>query len=550
MVNYNIKMGSCGAKNEAEEPTKPNEVPIKKDTINTIGNNETNRRVKENIESFLKNVSKSICGIKIEITKENKITNKDGKGFLLKFLVGQEMFYCLMFNEYMIDKDAINDHINITINYDNEFKISNIKLEEKERYFKSFTDIGLDITVIEIIEKDNIYKDYFLFPETEMPNNNLKYSKVYIPQYQKGNELKNARGKIIKIEKYEFTYLASTENDSSGSPIFLENSFKILGIHKESNEDKTENYADFISPTINIIENDIRKKRNIGKYENGKYIWEDGKYYIGEFKKNLPHGKGIKYYKNGNILYEGDFINGKFEGNGKYIYDDGDYFIGQYKNGLRNGKGIIFYKNGNMMFEGDYINDKIEGNGKYIWENGEYYIGQLKYCLRHGKGRQYDANGNILYEGDWINGKKEGNGKYIWENGNYYIGQFKNGLRNGKGIKYYSNGNIKYEGDYINDRREGNGKYIYENGEYYIGQFKKDLKHGKGKEYYSNGNIRYEGDYINDKFEGNGKYILENDEYYIGEFKSGLRHGKGKQYNANGNIMCEGYWINDKYVEK
>ena len=26
------------------------------------------------------------------------------------------------------------------------------------------------------------------------------------------------------------------------------------------------------------------------------------------------HGKGKKYYKNKNIKYEGDFINGKFEG--------------------------------------------------------------------------------------------------------------------------------------------------------------------------------------------------------------------------------------------
>ena len=26
-------------------------------------------------------------------------------------------------------------------------------------------------------------------------------------------------------------------------------------------------------------------------------------------------------------MYEGDFINGKFEGNGKFYYDDGDYFM-------------------------------------------------------------------------------------------------------------------------------------------------------------------------------------------------------------------------------
>ena len=54
------------------------------------------------------------------------------------------------------------------------------------------------------------------------------------------------------------------------------------------------------------------------------------------------HGKGIIYYKNGNIKYECDFINGKFEGNGKRIFKNGEYYIGQWKNGLRHGKGKLY----------------------------------------------------------------------------------------------------------------------------------------------------------------------------------------------------------------
>jgi len=141
----------------------------------------------------------------------------------------------------------------------------------------------------------------------------------------------NARGIIKDIDKNEFTHLANTEKGSSGSPIFLENSIYVIGIHKEGNKDKTENYGDFIYPAIKIIENDIREKRNKGKYINGKYIWGDDKYYIGEFKNNIPNEKGIKYYSNGNILYEGDYINGKFEGNGKYIYENANYYIGNIK---------------------------------------------------------------------------------------------------------------------------------------------------------------------------------------------------------------------------
>ena len=44
---------------------------------------------------------------------------------------------------------------------------------------------------------------------------------------------------------------------------------------------------------------------------------------------------------------------------------------------LRNGKGIEYYSNGKIMYEGDWLNDNYEGNGKEFFEDGEYYIGQI-----------------------------------------------------------------------------------------------------------------------------------------------------------------------------
>ena len=354
----------------------------------------------------LSNISKSICKIKIETILEILI----GTGFLLKFKIEQEWLYCLVSSEHVIKNYIIQNYCYIIyIFYDIEFKYANIKLGSSQRYIKSFTDIDLDISIVEILDEDNISKDYFLFPENEtIINNSLINNRIYIPQYVERKELINARGKIKDISKYEFTYLANTEKGSSGSPIFLENSIKVIGIHKEGNIYNTENYGNFIYPAINIIENEIKKKRNSGKYINWKYIWEEGKYYIGEIKNNLPNGKGIKYYSNGNILYEGDFINGKFEGNGKLIWEDNDFYIGQFKYGLFHGKGIEYYSNEKIKYEGDFINDKYEGNGKYIWEDGEYYIGQWKNSLFHGKGIEYYSNGKIKYEGDFVMIKEKG----------------------------------------------------------------------------------------------------------------------------------------------
>ena len=60
-------------------------------------------------------------------------------------------------------------------------------------------------------------------------------------------------------------------------------------------------------------------------------------------------------------MYEGDFINGKFEGNGKYILENGVYYLGEWKNSLRHGKGIIYYSNGNIMYDGEFVDGNIFG---------------------------------------------------------------------------------------------------------------------------------------------------------------------------------------------
>ena len=61
-------------------------------------------------------------------------------------------------------------------------------------------------------------------------------------------------------------------------------------------------------------------------------------------------------------MYEGDYINDKKEGNGKYIWENGEYYIGQFKNGLSHGKGTMYYSNGKIKYEGDWINNKFVDN--------------------------------------------------------------------------------------------------------------------------------------------------------------------------------------------
>jgi len=169
----------------------------------------------------------------------------------------------LISNEKVIKKELLNNNININIyiSYDNELKSKKLNLNNNKRYMKSFTDIDLDITVVEILNEDDILKDYFLYPELEEKmNNELINKSIYIPYYSNGEDLIKTTGEIKEINKYEFTHLVNAEQDIFFGPIFLENSIRVIGIYNEGDSYKKDNYGDFIYPAINIIKDDIIKK--------------------------------------------------------------------------------------------------------------------------------------------------------------------------------------------------------------------------------------------------------------------------------------------------
>ena len=74
------------------------------------------------------------------------------------------------------------------------------------------------------------------------------------------------------------------------------------------------------------------------------------------------NGKGKLYTKNGELIYDGDFVNSEYNGNGHFIYEDGKYYIGQWSNNLRNGKGTLYYSNGKIEKEGNFINNVFSEN--------------------------------------------------------------------------------------------------------------------------------------------------------------------------------------------
>ena len=159
-----------------------------------------------------------------------------------------------------------------------------------------------------------------------------------------------------------------------------------------------------------------------GLYEGEGKLRQNRVGYEGTFKEGKYHGFGKLYnYIGGNryLYYEGNFNLGNFEGKGELYYRENKEvsyqkknLSGIFKNNEINGKGIKYYKNGKIKFDGIF-NTINSFQGIYYSPFGDtLYQGNIinekpdddKYMII------YNDDGNIQYEGEIMNGKYEGKG--------------------------------------------------------------------------------------------------------------------------------------------
>ena len=324
----------------------------------------------EILDPCLLNVAKSVCKIRIDTNNGSF----GGSGFFLKFLINGKFYHWLVTNEHVITKEMINNKNTIQVWYNVEENNINIKLEPNERYIKTFKEHNVDATAIQIITKDDIYKDYFLEPELGYDNNNLIGKEIFIPQFPVFKQIKNARGNIVKINSDisdEFTHLAKTKKGSSGSPIFLKGNKKVIGIHKEGSVIKQENYGDFIAPVISILTCDIMIIFNKMKVNNNVFLNSQNNF--GQVNHN-PNG-------NNNILVKAINPNIQLKPLKQNMLNNNKIVPGNINN--------FNALNGNIS---NNINNNIANNklkSKMSNENEETYVGHIENGLRHGKGTVY-----------------------------------------------------------------------------------------------------------------------------------------------------------------
>ena len=260
-------------------------------------------------------VSRSVCKI---MTPNNSL----GSGFLIKFLKGEENFFCLISPEHIITKKLIEQKEKIIFYYDNESKIKEIILDQNKRFIKVFKDANLDATIIEIIKPDNINEDYFLLPNINYMNNLLKLNneKIQIVQFPRGGNVLFSEGRITEINKFELIYKCISGNASSGSPLILKNTTNVIGINKKGISKTKENYADSIGPIFNFIKNGFIYMQNEEK--NMKEIIEED-----EEDKLINNKEDKKIQKKIDELFNDDFFEKKYKlFNYISYYDDNSDF--------------------------------------------------------------------------------------------------------------------------------------------------------------------------------------------------------------------------------
>lgn len=93
----------------------------------------------------------------------------------------------------------------------------------------------------------------------------------------------------------------------------------------------------------------------------GRFTFNDGTVYFGEFNKNRKSGFGKINYADGSV-YEGDFADDVPHGRGKYTMNDNSIYEGHLHYGHKQGLGKMTFANGEV-YEGVFNADKITGPG-------------------------------------------------------------------------------------------------------------------------------------------------------------------------------------------
>ncbi|CAF0830893.1 unnamed protein product [Adineta steineri] len=103
-------------------------------------------------------------------------------------------------------------------------------------------------------------------------------------------------------------------------------------------------------------------------------------------------------------VYTGEILDGRANGRGVLMKWDGHRYEGEFINDMPDGKGILLRLHGSnsteKIYEGRFLENKFDGQGTFYWSDGSRYQGTWKNNQRHGLGQIVYADGRVR-KGQW-----------------------------------------------------------------------------------------------------------------------------------------------------
>ena len=201
--------------------SEENEVMIK-DAVDPVSL-ETSKTILDQMEN---------CVCKIHVGK------KKGTGFFMKIPYKNKELNVLITNNHVLNDEKLEKGKNVTFSLNNEKTTINLNIDDT---MKRYTNEILDITIIELKENDKINKfleldkqildliDSKNYDNSEYINNLYENNSIYILNYIE--EIFVSYGLLTKVKGDKITHKCSTDDGSSGSPILLLKTNKVIGVH-------------------------------------------------------------------------------------------------------------------------------------------------------------------------------------------------------------------------------------------------------------------------------------------------------------------------------
>lgn len=361
---------------------------------------------------------------------------------------------------------------------------------------------------------------------------------VYADEFYSLNEFykseKNFKGVIKNNQKYGYCIFKNENSLIKG--YYLNDKLEGYGI-KETNDN-------FLDERLNAPV----------AYANVKTIY----IYRGGFKNDIPNGHGIYSYKyrtyisestfvtsEENIIYDGEFYNGKIEGKGSLLAADRSKWVGRFLNG-KMVEGVKIFENESKKYEGSFFDWEYNGYGKIYVKNRLSFEGGWKKGVFFGEGRYSSINGEELtgiFDNQYFEGEITGIPF------NYFKGEILEEGKILKGIFYKKPQEIPYlRGTLINSKKEGLCHFVDDLQNRFNGFFKNDKLEGDDCKF-GNNLYEYFGQFKEGEIITGSRINKEIQEIYTGKFKNFLPNDQNARLeNNNFGYIYEGGFENGLFA--